>query len=570
MAEQITLLDCLEGRLAGLREDRYSWWVSWADLARYILPRRYRWLVTPNQMNRGAALNGAILDSTGTISARVLAAGMMSGMTSPTRPWFQLRMEGYGPDDVNPVNLWLSEVRKRMMRVFQESNFYNAIAVTYMDLGVFGTAPMLIYDDFENVIRCVNPCAGEYYAGLNKLLMVDILAREIVMTVSQTVDEFGEENCSDSVRASYDQGGKSLTQEVAICHMIEPNTGDYKEVPKLFPYREVFWERGNTTKNEPISGRKGDTFRFLRCKGYHEFPAICPRWDVTGNDAYGRSPGMDALPDIKQLQQETKRKAQAIDKLAAPPMVADVELKNKPMSTLPSGVTFVTKKDGVGFKPAYENFRPPIQELFEDIKLVQQRIQNVFFNDLFLMFQNLQAEPRSAAAVDARREEKLVMLGPVLERFQTEALDPVIDRVFSIMLRANLLPPAPAEIQGRPIQVEYVSMLAAAQKAVETAGIERVFQIVGNLAAIHPDALNIPNWEFGIDKYSALLGNDPGLINTPEVIAQLRQQAAKQQQAQQMSEIGQGAAKAGKTLSETEVGGGKNALEAMLGSGVAA
>src|SRR4030095_10600196 len=103
----------LEAELQGLKTDRYSWWVAWGQLATYLLPRRYRWLVTPNQMNRGTAINGAIIASTGTIAARVLASGMMSGITSPTRPWFKLRISGFGGDEVNPVNVWLAECEKR-------------------------------------------------------------------------------------------------------------------------------------------------------------------------------------------------------------------------------------------------------------------------------------------------------------------------------------------------------------------------------------------------------------------------------------------------------------------------
>lgn len=549
-----TIRSQLEGRLTGLRTDRYSWWLHQAELARFILPRRYRWLVTPNQMNRGSPINASIIDSTGTIAARVLAAGMMSGMTSPTRQWFQLRIEGFAPEDDNPVNTWLAEVRNRMMKVFAESNFYNSIAVMYMDLAVFGTAPMLIYEDYEDVINCVNPCAGEYYLGLNDKLEACIFYREIIQTVFQLYTWFGE-NCPKDVLAAYKQGGTSLTNEFAVIHAVVPNW-EGSGVNKRFEYAEFYWVRGSA-ETDPL---------FLRQKGYYDFPGITPRWDVTGNDAYGRSPGMDALGDIKQLQQEQKRKAQAIDKLANPPMRADVELKNQPASTIPGGITYITKKDGVGFEPVYQNFRPPIQELMEDIKQVQERIQRIFFNDLFMMFQQMEAEPRSATAIDARREEKMVMLGPVLERLQSEALDPTVERTFNIMHRGGLLPPPPPEVAGANIEIEYVSMLAQAQKATETTGIERLFQITGNLAAIHPEALDVVNWDRNLEKYSSLLGNDPDAINTPEMIQELRDAKRQQQQAQYMADVGQGAAKAGKTLSETDVGGGQNALAAMLGN----
>lgn len=547
----------LDGRLAGLREDRYSWWLSYREIATFMVPYRYRWLVTQNERNRGAIRTGSIIDSTGTIAARVLAAGMMSGITSPTRPWFKLRMEGFDRDSVTPVNLWLAECERRMMRVFQESNFYNCIAVVYMDLATFATAPMLIHEDYENVIDCSNPCAGEYYLGLGKNLRVEIFYREIVKTVWQLIDEFGEENVSTSVLNSYKQGGASLSLEIRICHAIEPNVGEGFEVPKHFAYREVYWEDGRTED------------KFLRQRGYYEKPGIFPRWDVSGNDAYGVGPGWYALGDVKQLQQEQKRKAQAIDKLANPPMVADVELKNQPASTLPGGVTYITKKEGVGFKPAYENFRPPIQELMQDIAQVQERIQRVFFNDLFLMFQQLQAEPRSAAAIDARREEKLVMLGPVLERFQTEALDPVIDRVFGIMQRGGLLPPPPPELrQGAPIQVEYVSILATAQNAVNTAGIERLLGLVGNLVGVDRTVMDNINLDRTVIRYGSDLTVPPDLMNTDEERQTIRANRAQAEQQAQALQLADAAAKGAKTLSETEVGGGVNALQAMTGGGV--
>jgi hypothetical protein len=544
----------LESELASLRTERYGWWQHWSQLATYILPRRYRWLVTPNQMNRGSPINGAIIDSTGTIAARVLASGMMSGITSPTRPWFKLRIAGYGADEVNPVNIWLASCERRMMHVFQESNFYNAVAVMYMDLAVFGTAPMLIYEDFENVIQCYNPCAGEYYVWNDFRLKAGGLAREITMTARQMKEQFGEKTLSQQVRNALTARGAAVNQEFLIVHFIKPNTG---QVPKQFTWYECYFEQGLT----------GDGPQFLLERGFFEPPFICPRWETTGNDAYGRSVAMDALGDIKQLQQETKRKGQAIDKLANPPMVADVELKNKPASTIPGGVTFITKPNGAGFKPAYENFRPPVQELMSDIQQIQQRIKDTFFNDLFLMISNLDTV-RTATEIDARREEKLVMLGPVLERLQTEGQDPIIDRVFGIMSRGGLFEDPPAEIANAPIQIEYVSMLAEAQRAANTTGMERFLAQIGNVAAVKPDVLDIPNWDRMITRYGMVLGNDPADINSADELAMIRQQRAKQQQQADTLATVPVAADAAKNLSETNVGGGQNALQQILyGSG---
>jgi hypothetical protein len=207
-------------------------------------------------------------------------------------------------------------------------------------------------------------------------------------------------------------------------------------VAKRFKWRETYWEVGRERERKS-SGAEGLM---------SSLPYV-PAGTSSGTTPMARSPAMVALGDIKQLQQETKRKAQAIDKMVNPPLMADVQLKNQPasVSCRAASPTSTTSPPTPGMKPIY-TVMPPVQELMQDIKEIQERIKVIFFNDLFMMFQNLQAEPRSAAAVDARREEKLVMLGPVLERFENEALDPAIDRIFGIMLRGGLLPPPPPEL----------------------------------------------------------------------------------------------------------------------------
>lgn len=554
----LSLRQHCDQRLMGLDRDRASWWQHWRELAEYVLPRRYQWLITPNEASRGSPINGRIIDSTGTIAARTLSAGMMAGITSPTRPWFKLKIEGVDQDETSPINIWLAECERRMMRVMQESNFYNSMAVLWSDLAVFGTAAMLIYEDFEDVIRCYNPCAGEYYLANSPRMKVDVFYRKFVLSVAQLIQEFGIENVQESTRRQYETGGSSLQNEVVVAHSIEPNDPKYPEIPDSFIYRECYWEwgssQGNSTNKPP----------FLRCRGYNELPGLFPRWDVVSNDPYGRGPAMDALGDIKQLQQETKRKAQAIDKMVNPPLLADVQLKNQPASTLPGGVTYVSGLNKTeGMRPIYQ-VMPPIQEIMQDIQEVQIRIKNIFFNDLFMMFQQMEAEPRSAAAVDARREEKMIMIGPVLERSQNEALDPGIDRIFNVMNRAKLFPPPPPEIQGRHIQVVYQSMLAEAQKAVATASIERLWQVGGNLAAARPDVLDNLDFDEGLRIYSDQLSADPRLIKPMDRVMAERQERAKQQQQAALLQATAPAAQAAKNLSETEVGGGKNALESML------
>lgn len=542
-----------QARLEGLRMDRYSFWLHWDELAKFLLPRRYRWLVTPNQYNRGSPINRMIRDNTGTLAARVLASGMLSGISSPTRPWFRLKIEGYDGDTTNPVTLWLETVKNRMLKVFADSNFYNSIGTCYEDLAVFGTCVMLIYEDYDDIIRCYNPCAGEYFLANSDRLFIDTMYREMVQTVSQVTQWWPEATWSDSVKLAAKRGGASLAQEVKIIHAIEPNTDYSFGIPKQFAYREIYFEDGQNSG--PLSQ-----------SGFFESPAISARWGITGNDAYGRSPGMDALPDVKQLQQETLRKGQAIEKTVNPPMVADMALKNQPASMLPGGVTYVAGTQvNAGFKPAYQ-IQPNIADLTADMNDLQERIRLTFHNDLFLMISQLDTV-RTATEIDARREEKLVLLGPVLTRLNDELLTPIIKRVFNIMLRAKLFPDPPEEIQGQPIELDFISMLHEAQAAVQTTGIERLYAFAGGLAGLEPQIMDNLDSDEAVDEYASLLDVSPRIVRSRKDLEARRMARAKEQEAAALAEVAPIAADGAKTLSETDVGGGQNALTAMLSGG---
>lgn len=564
----------VEGRMIGMRTNRYSWWVHWRELADFFLPRRYKWIITPNQQSRGAQLNQHILDSTGVFAARNCAAGLMSGKSSPTRPWLKLKIGHLDSTQTSPISLWLAEVERLMYLVFHESNFYNAMAQFYYDLVIFGTAVILIYEDFENVINCFNPCLGEYYVDIDGKWRATILYREFTMTVSALVDEFGYENCSPAVCALYDQPtGANLTRELIVAHAIEPNNDDRDfGIPKRFAFREAYWEWSGSTSPQ---GGASYPPAFLRLRGYNEQPHATVRWDIVSNDPYGRSPGMDGLPDQKQLQLETRRKAQAIDKMVNPPLVADVQLKNQPASLLPGGMTYISgfaASGKAGITSVYETHHFPVEAITADLNEVRSRLKEVFFMPLFQTASQFETRSNvTAMEWDMRKAESMVMLGPVIERIDNEGLKPIIERVYAIMSRATvngqpLLLPPPPEIAGQNITIEFVSMLARAQSAAESTSIERLFAMAGGLVGVDPAVMDNIDVDFGLDKYASLLNIDPKLIRSPQALGAIRENRAKMQEQQRQVEMAEKLAAGAKTLSETDVGGGVNALAGLVGA----
>lgn len=526
--------DRLFTRWGQLKSERASWYAHWQELTSYILPRNGRYFV--QDRNRGYRRHNNIYDSTGTRALRTLGAGMMSGATSPARQWFRLATPDPELNSFTPVKLWLDDVTKRMQRVFQKSNTYNSLHQMYEELGCFGTSASIMLPDFQNVIHHYPLTCGEYCISTDAKGRVCTLYREFDMTVSQMVKEFGLENCSVSVQNMYRTG--SLDQWVPVIHAIEPRADRDigKRDSKNMPFGSWYFEVG------------GEDGQFLRESGFMQFPALCPRWSVVGGDIYGNSPGMEALGDIKQLQHEQLRKAQAIDYQTKPPLQVPASMKNRDVETLPGGISYY---DGAsnGIKTAFE-VNLNLNYLLADIVDCRERVRGSFYADLFLMLANMQNTRMTATEVAERHEEKLIMLGPVLERLHNELLSPLVDMTFTRMIEAGMVPPAPAELQGMDLNIEFVSMLAQAQRAIGTNAVDRFVGNLGAIAQMKPDILDKFDQDQWADVYADMLGVDPSLIVADKDVALLRnarnqalaakeQAAVMQQQSQTVKNMAQ-------------------------------
>jgi len=558
-------------RYKKLENDRYSWRNHWMEITDYLLPRRGRYLIE-SQASKGRKRNSKIVDNTGGHSLRTLSAGMMSGLTSPARPWFRLQTTDESTMERPGVKNWFAEAEAIIRRVLAGSNFYNTMSTAYTELGAFGTHAILRRRHPEKLVHFRPYTAGEYVIAENDYGEVDTLAREFTMTVAQVVERFvidpltGEpdwDKVSDPVKRHWDM--RNYDEQVQIVHMIQPRRQSeidaYKRDGINRPIQDCYFE---------VGGKKDV---FLQESGYDRKPFFVARWDVLGGDVYGVSPAMEQLGDIKQLQHEQRRKAEAIDKMVNPPMVGSNSLKGKPTTVLPGHTTYVDPQAGsVGFQPAYQ-VQPRIGEMQQDILEVQQRIQRGFYADLFAMMINSDRRQMTATEVAERHEEKLVLLGPVLQRLNTEFLDPMIEDVFFLALEAGLLPDLPEELQGADIEIKYISLLAQAQEAVAATGIERTYAFAASMAEVDPGILDNLDGDEAIREYSEILGNSPGVLRDKRVVEEIRaDRVARQEQerqmamAQQASQTAQQQGQAAKSLAEAD-STDPNALERLLGGG---
>ena len=424
--------------------------------------------------------------------------------------------------------------------MFTKSNTYRALHSLYEELGAFGTGASIVLPDFDDVIRHYPLTIGEYAVATDYRGQVATLYREFDKTVGELVGEFGRDAVSQTVRNLYDRG--NLDAWVTIIHAIEPRSDrdPSKRDAKNMAWRSCYFEPG---------AQQG---QYLRESGFKTFPAVVPRWSVSGGDIYGNSPGMEALGDIKQLQHEQLRKAQGIDYKTRPPLQAPTSMKNREIDSLPGGVSFVDAANpNGGIRTAFE-VNLDLSHLLMDIQDVRERIRGSFYADLFLMLANSPRTNMTATEVAERHEEKLLMLGPVLERLHNELLDPLIEMTFERMLAAGIVPPAPPELQGSELNIEFVSMLAQAQRAVATNSVDRYVANLGAVAQYKPDVLDKFNSDAWADAYADMLGVNPDLIVPGEQVALIRRQRAQAAQAQQAAEMMQQGADTAQKLANAQ------------------
>jgi len=541
---------------AQLDNERQSFIAHWKDLADFVLPRRARFTISDN--NKGTRINHKIIDATATLASRTLQSGMMAGLTSPARPWFRLTLPDQDLAELGAVKRWLHIVTQRMNAIFLRSNLYNTLPTVYGDMGNFGTACFYIEEDSDKVFRTYPFPVGSYYLGNDDQGRIRVFMREFRFTVRQLVMKFGSvdengkpvwDNFSSTIKERWDQNKTEEWIEVIHGVIPNPNHDPAMSAPKFKRYLDVYYEKSVKGKSSEETDAKNV---FLRESGHDFFPILAPRWEVTDGDVYGTNcPGMTALGDTKQLQNEQKRKSQAVEKGVNPAMKGPTALRAVKHSILPGDMTYTDEREGMkGFEPVHK-VTLSIKDLTDDIREVKQMISRAYYEDLFLMLTRTDRREITATEVDERKEEKLLALGPVLEQTNQDMLDPLIDIVYDIMDSQGMIPQPPEELDGQELKVEYISVMAQSQKLLGINSLERFTQFSGEIAKITGDrrAFYKVNWAQIIDDHGDRSGVSPSIIRSDEEVEELvAQELEAQKQVAQLEKV-QAAASVAKDLS---------------------
>ena len=534
----------IKKRVDALASDRGTWEVNWQEILDYVMPRKAD-VVTLR--TKGEKRTEVLFDSTAITANNLLAASLQGTLTSPSLAWFSIKLRDEELNENRAVQLWLEDTAKRMYDTFNETNFNTEVHEMYLDLCSIGTAAIFVEEGNNGFdtdgIHFNTLHIAEYYIQENINGKVDTLYRKYKLTARQAVQEFGEKNVGEKILTA---AKEKPDQKFNFIHAVEP-TDDYKRAT------------GKTSTKLPFHSCHvcEEDKMVVRTGGYNEFPYLVPRWSKATGEIFGRSPSYNALPDIKTLNKAVEIGLKAWAKAIDPPLLVQDDGVIGRVRTTPAGIT-VVRNDGA-IKPLQIGSNWQITDLKEN--QLRTAIRQAYYSDQL----QLQEGPQmTATEVQVRYELMQRLLGPTLGRFQSEFLNPLIERVFGIMYRAGALSREPDIVRGSKIDVEYVGPLARSQRMEEAVSIERLYQLAMNVSQVDPAIMDNINHDEAIRLRGKLLGVPKTVLRGRDEVEEMRNARAEQQQMAAMAQEQQAQAQAMKTQAEASKTMSDPNVQAML------
>lgn len=540
-----------------LEAQRQPWDEEAKLLTKYLMPNKGRWWQGKDSMPyRGKRPGGVILDSKARRAHGICTAGLQGGLTPAWARWFSVQLANREYMEWKPASVWLNDVENRIYWAFHVSNFYQAKHQDYKELSGFGSSNIYVESHPKRLLHFRPQTFGEYAWGADQFGDVDTNVRRFHMTAKNLAEKFGEDRLSDRTRKVLD---KTPYEFVEVVQLIQPRTDrkpgriDYMNKPWA-----SIWYEECAKDSDPL----------LWEGGYDSFPVMASRWDVTASELYGDGPGIAILPDIKMLQELVRSQLTGIQKSINPPMRVPAKYKKR-VSHIPGGQTQMTGRDPDALAPLYQ-IRPDIASITAKIEDVRQAISEGYFNPLFQMFSAPSGEGViTATEVMERHQEKMMILGSVIERQQTESLEPAVQRVYLELLRRGMIPPPPDEIAGMDLKIEFVSPLARAQKMAGSQSTLTLLTLVGQAAQGDPQVVDKVDWDQVVDEYALMTGAPARIVRSDREVAQIRKARAEKLAQEKAEATALESAKvlpgAAQQLSETSVQG-QAALDRLMGA----
>jgi len=498
----------LKDNLSRLQEKRSNWENHWQEISDYMLPRKAE---ITKQRARGDKRHTQIFDATAIHALELLAASLHGMLTSSSTKWFSLRFKETELNNIDQAMEWLEDAQIRMYDAFAKSNFQQECFEIYFDLIAFGTACLMIEEDQEDTLLFSARHIKELYIQENKKGYVDTIYRKFKMPAQAVVDKFGEDRVSKDVITKFK---KSPFDDIVLVHVCRPRKDfDPKKQDKQnMPFQSIYFEE--------------ETGHIVSIGGFKELPYVVPRYLKSSTEIYGRSPGMNALADVKVLNRMVEHSLKAAAKQIDPPLLVSDDSMLAPIRMSPGSINFFRAGSREAIRPLDINSNISVTLNNENQR--RDAIAKMFHVDQLLSTED--KRNMTATEIIQKQDEKMKTLGPVLGRLQSELLSPLITRVFNIMLRQGLFLPAPEMLQQQELKIQFVSPLALAQRQTELQSLMRGLEIFGSMSQALP-VMDYIDDNGMVKQIIEILGIPASVIKSDQEVQQIRAERAQAEQA---------------------------------------
>lgn len=512
----------LRRRYKRMRSDRSVWDHTLQEVADYFLPQKGDFTVT---WERGSEKNNRKLLDMTTVYATQQCASFLQGLIiAPNTRWIMLKHSGIkgvatvGSQFEDAVEEHLEQAVDIMLETLHASgtSFDSAAYECLQDVCSLGTLCMFVEEDDESffVFRSY-PISQVWWTELSngeKSCVATVTER----TASEIVQEWPDtasQQCRETAKNNPDK-------KINVVHMVKRRE-DYRDAPdatgKEMKWASYFFE-------EAQGG-------LLSEGGYRQNPYIIARWSKVSGEIIGRGPGLMALPSARRLMAMAYTMSLASEKLADQPLAVPDEDTLDGLRTDAGAINYyrqIAGGNGSGIEPLPVS--ADLRYAFEMFTRAEGQIREAFMAQ---QIEQGESPQMTATQVLAIQRQRYTTLAPVLARLQSELLDPLVQRVYQILLRREVIPAPPDEIADSIVSVQFHSPISRSQRAGDAEGLNNAIMLLGPLAQADPSIMdNFDLDEIARDQQEIFGFPQRYLKSTDEVEAMrdARRQTAQQQQ----------------------------------------
>lgn len=465
--------------------------------------------------SNGNELDPSMLwDSTTLESSDVFASGFMNYMTPATSKWSRLRHRDPELSENKAVRDFLEQVMDEVNATLNRSNFYDQMFPAYKSSGVYGTALLFEEEDIEDDVRFTNMPLKQVCVVEDAKGRVYKYYIEFEWTANQAASKWGQEKLSSALQNEIKEGkGESKKHKFLLFighrYQREIQKSDKRNMPI-----EACWV--------DVEGRT-----IVEESGYNEFPAFCHRFDKRPLVTWGFSPAMKALPFARLLNAIAKTNLRAMMKATDPAIAVPHNAFIAPFNMNPRAIN-TYKKDMMDGKDifAFGNFGDPAVGL-QAVEYYSGKVKTLMYTDVFLKFSNITKDMNNPEFFE-QMNEKMTMLGPAVGRYLDEVLSPIIQRTIGILSRRGRLPDAPVEFLMNPAyEIDFVGVLAQAQRRSELNTLVTGLQMIGNMAQFSPEVLDKIDPDKVADEVWSITGAPVKVLRDDDEVRQIREGRAE-------------------------------------------